>query len=327
MKAITVKAPGDANQLEITEVPDPVAGSGQVLVYVAATALNRADILQREGKYPPPPGVTDIIGLEMAGTVIEVGEGVEGFEIGDNVCSLLPGGGYAQLVAVDAAMLLKLPENLSFTKAAAIPEAFLTAFQALHLIAKIQPGETVLIHAGASGVGTAAIQLVKLAGAHPIATASGRKHQQLLDLGAERCIDYRTEDFAEAALDHTNGKGVNVILDFIGGPYLEKNFKALAMEGRMVSLGALGGARVEGISMAPILRKRLQLTGTTLRSRSIAYKHELVAAFREQIWPAFADRSVRALVDTIYDWEGVADAHKYMEANANVGKIVLTIGE
>jgi putative PIG3 family NAD(P)H quinone oxidoreductase len=327
MKAITIKSPGDANQLEITEVPDPVAGSGQVLVYVAATALNRADILQREGKYPPPPGVTDILGLEMAGTVIEVGEGVTDFEVGDNVCSLLPGGGYAQQVTVDAAMLLKLPENLSFTKAAAIPEAFLTAFQALHLIAKIQPGETVLIHAGASGVGTAAIQLVKLAGAHPIATASGRKHQQLLDLGAELCIDYRTEDFAEAALSHTNGKGVNIILDFIGGPYLEKNLKALAMEGRMVSLAALGGARVEGVSMAPILRKRLQLTGTTLRSRSKEYKYQLVAEFRERIWPAFADRSVRALVDTIYDWEGVADAHKYMEANANVGKIVLTIGE
>ncbi|MFK8161850.1 MAG: NAD(P)H-quinone oxidoreductase [Lewinella sp.] len=327
MKAITITSPGDANQLQITEVSDPVAAPGQVLVYVAATALNRADILQREGKYPPPPGVTDILGLEMAGTVIEVGEGVTDFEVGDNVCSLLPGGGYAQQVAVDAEMLLKLPGNMSFTKAAAIPEAFLTAFQALHLIAKLQPGETVLIHAGASGVGTAAIQLAKLAGAHPIATASGMKHQPLLDLGAERCIDYRNEDFAEAALDHTNGKGVNVVLDFIGGPYLEKNFKALAMEGRMVSLGFLGGAQVDSFSMAPVLRKRLQLTGTTLRSRSQAYKHELVAAFRERAWPAFADRSVRALVDTIYDWEEVADAHKYMEANANVGKIVLTIGE
>jgi tumor protein p53-inducible protein 3 len=327
MKSITVKSPGDANQLQITEVPDPVAGPGQVLVYIAATALNRADILQREGKYPPPPGVTDILGLEMAGTVVEIGEGVEDFEVGDNVCSLLPGGGYAQMVAVDAAMLLKLPENMSFTKAAAIPEAFLTAFQALHLIAKIQPGETVLIHAGASGVGTAAIQLVKLAGAHPIATASGGKHQPLRDLGAELCIDYRSEDFAEAALHFTDGKGVNVVLDFIGGPYFEKNLKALALDGRMVSLAALGGARVEGISLAPILRKRIQLTGTTLRSRSKAYKYELVAAFREQIWPAFADRSIRAFVDTIYDWEGVADAHKYMEANANVGKIVLTIGE
>lgn len=327
MKAITVQSSGDAGQLQITEVPDPVAGPGQVVVYVAATALNRADILQREGKYPPPPGVTDILGLEMAGTVIEVGAGVQHFEVGDNVCSLLPGGGYAQLVAVDEQMLLKLPENLSFTKAAAIPEAFMTAFQSLHWIGRMQAGETVLIHAGASGVGTAAIQLAKLAGAHPIVTASGRKHQSLLDLGAERCVDYRSEDFAEAVLDQTGGRGADVVLDFVGGPYFEKNLKAMALDGRMISLAALGGARVEAISLAPILRKRLQLTGTTLRSRTKDYKYRLAADFREKIWPAFADRSLQAVVDTIYDWESVADAHQYMEANANVGKIVLTVGE
>ncbi len=327
MKAITVQAPGDASQLQITEVPDPVVGPGQVLVYVAATALNRADILQREGKYPPPPGVTEILGLEMAGTVIEIGEGVSGFEVGDNVCALLGGGGYAQLIAVSADMLLKLPERLSFTKAAAIPEAFITAFQALHKIAGLQKGETVLIHAGASGVGTAAIQLAKLAGAVPIVTASGIKHQPLQDLGAQRCIDYRSEDFAEAVLDETQGKGANVVLDFVGGSYLEKNFRALALDGRLVSLAALGGARVESISLAPLLRKRLQLTGTTLRSRSPEYKRQLVADFRTQIWPHFADRSVRPVVDSIYDWELVADAHRYMEANANIGKIVLTIGE
>ncbi|TXF89728.1 NAD(P)H-quinone oxidoreductase [Neolewinella aurantiaca] len=327
MKAITVKTPGDANQLEITEVADPVAGPGQVLVYIAATALNRADILQREGKYPPPPGVTDILGLEMAGTVIETGAGVTGFEVGDNVCALLSGGGYAQLIAVDEDMLLKLPEQISFTKAAAIPEAFLTAYQALHQIAKLQKDETVLIHAGASGVGTAAIQLAKHAGAKVVVTASSMKHQRLEDLGTDRCVDYRTEDFADAVLDETDGKGANVILDFVGGGYFEQNLKAAALDGRIVSLAALGGARVENVSLAPILRKRLQITGTTLRSRSKAYKSQLVASFRNEIWPHFADRSLRALVDTIYDWEGVADAHKYMEANANVGKIVLTIGE
>lgn len=326
MKAITVKTPGDANQLQITEVADPVAGPGQVLVHVAATALNRADILQREGKYPPPAGVTDILGLEMAGTIIETGEGVTDFEVGDNVCALLSGGGYAQLMAVDASMLLRLPEQLSFTKAAAIPEAFITAFQSLHGIANLQAGETVLIHAGASGVGTAAIQLVKLAGATAIVTASSMKHPSLLDLGAVRCIDYRTEDFAEAVLDETAGKGVDVVLDFVGGAYFANNLKSLSLDGRLVSLAALGGARVENISLAPILRKRLQITGTTLRSRSPEYKAALVAAFREQVWPHFADRSLSAVVDTIYDWESVAEAHKYMEANANVGKIVLTIG-
>lgn len=327
MKAITTKSPGDANQLQITEVEDPKAGPGQVLVYIAATALNRADILQREGKYPPPAGVTDILGLEMAGTVMKTGAGVTGFEVGDNVCALLSGGGYAQLIAVDADMLLKLPNNMSFTKAAAIPEAFLTAFQALHQIAGLQKGETVLIHAGASGVGTAAIQLALHAGAKVVVTASGTKHTLLEDLGAARCIDYRTEDFAEAVLDETGGLGANVILDFVGGGYFEQNMKAAALDGRIVSLAALGGARVENVSLAPILRKRLQITGTTLRSRSKEYKRSLVANFREQVWPHFADRSLRAVVDTIYDWEGVADAHKYMEANANVGKIVLTIGE
>jgi len=327
MKAITVKTPGDANQLRITEVPDPTPGPGQVLVYVSATALNRADILQREGKYPPPPGVTDILGLEMAGTIIEVGEGVTDYEVGDNVCALLSGGGYAQMVAVDADMLLKLPERMSFTKAAAIPEAFLTAFQSLVWIAQLKKGETVLIHAGASGVGTAAIQLASWLGARPIVTASGMKHERLRDLGAARCIDYRSEDFAEAVMNETDGQGVNVVLDFVGGGYFEQNLKALTMEGRLVSLAALGGARVDGVSLAPILRKRLQITGTTLRSRDKAYKRELVADFRETVWPAFTDRTLIAVVDTIHDWEGVADAHKYMEANANVGKVVLTIGE
>lgn len=327
MKAITVKTPGDANQLQITEVEDPKVSSGQVLVYIAATALNRADILQREGKYPPPPGVTDILGLEMAGTVVETGEGVTDYEVGDNVCALLSGGGYAQMIAVDADMLMKLPERMSFTKAAAIPEAFLTAFQALHQIAKLQKGETVLIHAGASGVGTAAVQLAQHAGAKVVATASSMKHERLEGLGADRCVDYRTEDFAEAVLNETEGKGANVILDFVGGGYFEQNLKAAALDGRIVSLAALGGARVENVSLAPILRKRLQITGTTLRSRSKDYKRQLVADFRDQIWPHFADRSLMAVVDTIYDWEGVADAHKYMEANANVGKLVLTIGE
>ena len=327
MRAIATLTPGDASQLQIVDRPDPTVGPSQVLVHVAATALNRADILQREGKYPPPPGVTDILGLEMAGTVIDVGEGVAEFSVGDNVCSLLPGGGYGQLVAVDTAMLLRLPERLSFTKAAAIPEAFLTAFQALHWIADLRAGETVLIHAGASGVGTAAIQLAKLAGARVVATASAAKHQRLLDLGADRCVDYRSENFSEATLDATDGMGANVVLDFVGGPYFADNLAALTMEGRMVSLAALGGARVDQVSLAPILRKRLQVTGTTLRSRSVDYKRALTADFRERIWPHFADRSLVAVVDMIYDWINVADAHRYMEANANVGKIVLTIGE
>ncbi|MEM9836299.1 MAG: NAD(P)H-quinone oxidoreductase [Bacteroidota bacterium] len=326
MKAILFDEVGGPEKMYIGEVDTPRPGPGQVLVYVAATALNRADLLQREGRYPLPAGASPILGLEMAGTVLEVGDQVQDFAVGDNVCALLNGGGYAQYVVVDEAMLLRLPRNLSFTKAAAIPEAFLTAFQALHWLDKLQKEENVLIHAGGSGVGTAAIQLVQLAGATPLITASAMKHEMCKELGAVRCIDYRTEDFAAAVLEETGGQGVNLILDFVGAPYLAQNLQALAMEGRMISLAALGGATVEKVSLAPLLLKRLQLTGTTLRSRSKAYKEQLTSDFREQVWPHFANRSIRPVVDTIYDWEEVQSAHRYMASNANLGKIVLTIG-
>ena len=327
MKAILIDQPGDADQLYLGEVPDPTPGPTEVLLRTAATSLNRADLLQREGKYPPPPGLSPILGLEVAGTVMEVGAEVTAFEVGDNVCALVGGGGYAQLICVDQEMLLRLPERLSFTKAAAIPEAFLTAFQALHWIAGLRAGERVLIHAGASGVGTAALQLVRLAGATPLVTASAGKHERLAELGAARCIDYVSENFAEAVLDETDGHGADVVLDFVGGPYLADNFACLATDGRMVSLAALGGARTpEPFSMAPVLRKRLQLTGTTLRSRPAEYKRLLTQHFAADCWAAFADGRLAPVVDTIYDWEEVAAAHRYMASNANVGKIVLTIG-
>ena len=326
MKAIVFDTPGDAHQLHLADVPDPAPAAPQVLLHIAATALNRADLLQREGKYPVPEGASPILGLEVAGTVLEVGPEAKGFEVGDNVCALVNGGGYAQQIAVDYRMLLKLPERLSFTKAAAIPEAFLTAFQALHWIGRVQSGDTVLIHAGASGVGTAAIQLVKLAGALPVVTASGHKHERLVELGAALCIDYHHQDFAEAVLDFTQGRGVDVVLDFVGGPYLNKNLACCATDARVVSLAALGGARVADFTIAPFLRKRIQLTGTTMRSRSDHYRQQLTADFRDKIWPHFADGSLLPVVDTIYDWEQVGDAHRYMASNANVGKIVMTIG-
>jgi tumor protein p53-inducible protein 3 len=314
-------------QFDILECPDPKPGAKEVLIYVAATTLNRADLLQVDGKYPPPPGESEILGLDVAGTIIEVGSEVTDFEVGDNVCALVGGGAYAQMITVDASMLLRLPERLSFTKAAAIPEVFLTAFQALHWIAGVEEGDTVLIHAGASGVGTAAIQLCKLAGATPIVTASAMKHERLKDLGAEHCIDYKAGDFAEEVLKLTDGAGVNIVLDFVGASYFKQNMDVLAMDGHMVCLGFLGGSYLEGTSIAPILRKRLNITGTTLRSRVAEYRQVLVADFREQIWPHFDDRILQAVVDTIYDWELVADAHAYMASNANVGKIVLTVGE
>lgn len=326
MKAIVFEQPGDESQLKIAFREDPSLSPTALILHVAATALNRADLLQREGKYPLPPGADPILGLEVAGTVMSTGPQTRGFEVGDNVCALVNGGGYAQQIAVDYRMCLKLPERLSFTKAAAIPEAFLTAYQALHRIGRISKGDKVLIHAGASGVGTAAIQLVKLAGALPIVTASGHKHEPLFDLGAVGCIDYHEEDFAEAVMGFTQDKGADIILDFVGGPYLKQNLACCAIDGRIISLAALGGARVDGFSMAPFLRKRIQLTGTTMRSRSDEYRRRLTADFGETIWPNFADGTLRPVVDSIYDWEDVAAAHRYMASNANVGKIVMTIG-
>jgi putative PIG3 family NAD(P)H quinone oxidoreductase len=327
MKAIQFKQAGDADQLYIGETATPAPGPGQVLVHVAATAVNRADILQRKGLYPVPPGQNELLGLEMAGTIIELGTGVTEFEVGDSVCSLLNGGGYAQNAVVDQEMLLRLPENLSFTKAAALPEVFLTAYQCLHLIAELKKGEKVLIHAGGSGVGTAAIQLVRLAGGIPYATASAGKHEVIRELGAEHCVDYKKEDFAEVILEKTEGQGVDVVLDFIGAPYFAQNLAVLAPEGRLISIGGLGGFKAEKIDLSPILRKRLRIEGTTLRARSDAYKHALTAAFRRDAWPAFAQRKLLPVVDTIFDWEEVAAAHRYVESNANTGKVVLVIGE
>ncbi|MEM7572468.1 MAG: NAD(P)H-quinone oxidoreductase [Bacteroidota bacterium] len=324
MKAILHDAP---EGLRIAEVADPRPGPAEVLINIAATALNRADLLQVAGKYPVPVGANPLLGLEMAGTVMEVGNKVTEFEVGDNVCALLDGGGYAQLVTVPQDRLLRLPTNLSFTKAAAIPEAWLTAYQALHWIAQLKAGETVLIHAGASGVGSAAIQLVRLAGAVPIVTASGPKHEGCTQLGAAYCIDYRAENFAEAILAHTEGRGVDVLLDFIGGSYLEDNLKSLAVDGRMVMLGFLGGVHAKAMSLAPILRKRLKISGTTLRARSADYKARLTADFARDAWPAFADRRLLPVIDSIYDWNEVQSAHDYMRANANFGKIVMTVSE
>ena len=315
------------DQFAILETADPTPGPTEVLVYIAATALNRADLLQADGKYPPPAGASEILGLDVAGTVIEVGSEVTDYAVGDNVCALVSGGGYAQQIAIDQSMLLRLPERMSFTKAAAIPEVFLTAFQALHWIAGVDEGVTVLIHAGASGVGTAAIQLCNMVGATPIVTASPMKHERLTGLGAAHCIDYRAGDFADQVLDLTDGKGVDICLDFVGAPYFAQNLKCLAEDGHLVCLGFLGGARLDGTSLAPVIQKRLNITGTTLRNRSEDYRKVLVDDFRNHIWPRFADRELHAVVDMIYDWEQVDVAHAYMAANANVGKIVLTIGE
>ena len=325
MRAVVFDAPGAPDVLRLGDVPRPAPGAGEVLVRVRATALNRADLLQREGKYPPPPGASDVLGLELAGEVAEAGPGVTALAPGDRVCALLAGGGYAEYAVVPAALCLRLPDALTFEDAAALPEAFLTAFQALVLLADTQPGDHVLVHAGASGVGTAAVQLARLLGAHAHATASAPKHDALRALGAATTIDYRTEEFDVRVLEATGGHGADVVLDVIGGAYVAANLRALARDGRWVLLATMGGAVAEALDLRALMAKRLTLFATTLRGRSLGYKARLTERFRAEAWPAVADGRLRPVVDAVLPWTEAAEAHRRMAANANVGKIVLRV--
>lgn len=324
MKAILFDTPGGPEVLYIGEAPRPKLLPHHVLVKVAATALNRADTLQRQGKYPAPPGESPILGLEMAGTVAELGEGASKWQIGDRVCGLLAGGGYAEYVLIHEDMAMPIPAAWSFGQAAAMPEVFLTAFQALVWLAKLQKGEKLLIHAGASGVGTAAIQIAKEIGAEIFVTASAAKHQICLDLGASAAIDYKAKDFADEILELTKGEGVNVIIDFIAAPYFHQNVKALAPDGRLILLALMGGAKVEEpLNLAHFLRKRLTLTGTTLRARSLAYKIQLTQDFWAYAAENFTKNRLKPIIDSTFDWHEATRAHAYMEANKNQGKLVL----
>ena len=326
MQAILIESFGGPEQLYIGEWPKPHPGVHEILVKVEATALNRADILQREGKYPPPEGESAVLGLEMAGIVESVGQGVTKWKPGDAACGLLGGGGYAEYAVIHQDVALPVPQGLSSVEAAGIPEVFLTAFQALRWLARLQEGERVLIHAGASGVGTAAIQLAHTMGAHPIVTASAAKHPICRELGAAHAIDYKDQDFEEDVLEYTHGKGVDVVVDFIGGPYFQRNLNVLALEGRLVMLAFLGGPATEELNLAPILRKRLQVIGSTLRARSLDYKIRLSQDLYRYAWPLFEQNKLRPVIDTVFDWKDASKAHQYMEDNRNQGKVILTIG-
>lgn len=324
MRAILFDQPGDPDCMYLGEHPLPEPGPDELLVRVHVTALNRADTLQRRGNYPVPEGASSILGLEMAGTVEEMGANVMGWSAGDRVCGLLSGGGYAELCTIHHESAMAIPPGLSFEEAAAIPEVFLTAFQALHWIGRLEAGETVLIHAGASGVGTAATQLARMAGAVPFATASAGKHDVCRDAGAEAAIDYESEDFA-ARIGELTERGADLIIDFIGAPYLDQNLRALAMDGRMVLLATLGGGAVGDFDLRRLFRKRAQITASTLRSRSQTYKNRLSAAFAAERLPLFANGTLRPVIDSVMDWSEVAEAHRRMEANENAGKIVLRV--
>lgn len=325
MRAVVVREPGGPEALRVAEVPDPSPGPGEVLLRVTATAVNRADTLQRRGLYPPPPGASEIIGLEASGIVEEIGQGVDGWRVGDRVCALLSGGGYAERVAVPAEQLARLPEGLDPVAAAGIPEAFITAHDNLATRARLAAGETVLVHGGAGGVGSAAIQVARRAGAHVLATAgSAPKLDLCRALGAEAAVDHRAEDFAARARELTGGRGVDVILDVMGAAYLERNLSCLALDGRLVVIGLQGGSR-SNIELGPMLARRLTLSATTLRSRPRDQKAAIVARFRDEVMPGFADGSLRTVVDRVLPLEQAAEAHRVMEAGEHMGKIVLAV--
>lgn len=325
MKAILVKQPGDAGQLVLGDSPDPVPGEREILVKIKATALNRADILQRRGLYPPPPGASEILGLEFSGVVERPGPKCSRWRVGDRVFGLLAGGGYAEYATIHEQMAMPIPTNLTFEQAAAIPEAFLTAFQAFYLIADFKTDQAALIHAGASGVGTAAIQLVRQAGSRAIVTAgSPEKLQACRKLGAVAAFNYTEGPFAEHVLQATGGRGVDVILDFVGAAYLEQNIQCLAPDGCMVILSLLGGWRGEHIDLRAVLTRRLRIIGSTLRGRSLDYKIKLTQAFAKYALAKFETGALQPVIDRVFSWEEIQEAHRYMEANRNIGKIVIT---
>lgn len=321
MRAVVATTPGGPEVLEIRELPDPVAGPGEVLVRVAATAVNRADLLQRQGFYPPPPGASDVIGLECSGTVEALGEGVEGWSVGDEVCALLAGGGYAELVAVPSGQLMPVPAGLSLVEAASIPEVACTVWSNVFMLAGLQGRETFLVHGGAGGIGTFAIQLASALGARVFTTAgSPEKLALCAQLGADVTINYRDDDFVQVLRD---AGGADVILDNMGAKYLGRNVDALATEGRLVIIGLQGGSKAE-LDIGKLLTKRAAVLATSLRARPTEEKAAICASVVEHVWPLVADGAVRTVVHATLPLDQAADAHRMIESGDHVGKIVLT---
>jgi putative PIG3 family NAD(P)H quinone oxidoreductase len=325
VQAITIRDPGGPEVLEWTEVPDPRPAPGEVLVEIAASAVNRADLMQREGRYPPPPGAPPYPGLECAGRIAALGAGVTGWEIGTEVCALLSGGGYAQRVAVPAGHLLPVPPGLSLPEAAALPEVACTVWSNVGQLAHLREGETFLVHGGASGIGTHAIQVAKRLGARVLCTVgSAAKAERCRELGADAAIVYREEDFVARARAETGGHGADVILDNMGAAYLARNLDALAPNGRLMVIGLQGGSRAE-LDLGRLMRKRASVVATTLRARPAGEKAAIVAAVRERVWPWVADGGVRPVIDRVLPMTAAAEAHRVVAAGEHVGKVVLTV--
>jgi putative PIG3 family NAD(P)H quinone oxidoreductase len=323
MRAVTVPTPGGPEALTLADLPDPEPGDGEVVVDVAATAVNRADLLQRMGLYPPPPGASDVLGLECSGTIRSLGAGVEGWSVGDEVCALLSGGGYAEQVVVPAGQLMRVPDGVPLAVAGALPEVACTVWSNVFMLAHLQPGETLLVHGGAGGIGSFAIQLGAGFGARVFTTAgTAEKRAFCLGLGAEVAIDYHDEDFVEVVKEHTGGAGADVILDNMGAKYLDPNVRALATSGRLAIIGMQGGTRGE-LDIAALLAKRGAVIATTLRARPSAEKAAICRAVEEHVWPLVEVGRVRPIVGAELSLDQVAEAHALMDAGTHTGKILL----
>ncbi|WP_369272224.1 NAD(P)H-quinone oxidoreductase [Streptomyces sp. R11] len=325
MHAITIPEPGGPEALVWDEVPDPVAGEGEVLVEVVAGAVNRADILQRQGFYNPPPGSSPYPGLECSGRIAEIGPGVSGWAVGDEVCALLAGGGYAEKVAVPAGQLLPVPKGVSLTQAAALPEVVCTVWSNVFMVSHLRPGETLLVHGGSSGIGTMAIQLAKAVGAKVAVTAGSKdKLDRCAELGADILVNYREQDFVAEVKQATDGAGADVILDNMGAKYLDRNVQTLAVNGRLAIIGLQGGVKGE-LNIGALLAKRGAVSATSLRARPLGEKAAIVAAVREHVWPLLDAGHVRPVVDREMPMDDAAGAHRVLEESGHVGKVLLVV--
>lgn len=325
MMAIAIREPGGPDVLVPVERPRPEPGRGELLIKVAAAGVNRPDVMQRQGRYAPPPGVSDIPGLEVAGTVEAVGPEVSGWSVGDRVCALLAGGGYAEYCVAPVPQCLPIPQGLDFTHAAGLPEVMLTVWTNVFERGRLVAGESILIHGGSSGIGTAAVQIAHARGARVFATAgTDEKCRACEALGAEHAINYRTSDFVAEVKALTQDRGVDVVLDMVGGEYLQRNIDVLAVDGRLVQIAQLGGYR-STINTIPILQKRLTITGSVLRSRSVEEKGRIAAAVRERVWPLIESGAVRVPVHQTFPLTKAAEAHRVLESSTHIGKLILQV--
>jgi NADPH2:quinone reductase len=325
VKAVEISSFGPPDVLKVTERPDPVAAAGEILIDVAAAGVNRPDVIQRLGKYPPPPGASDLPGLEVAGVVSGLGPGVTGWAIGDPICALVAGGGYAERAAVPQEQCLPIPKGFTAIQAAAIPETFFTVWTNVFQRGKLKAGETILIHGGTSGIGTTAIQLARAFGARVFATAgSDDKCDASRKLGAEHAFNYRTEDWVAEGKRVTDGKGVNLVLDIVGGDYIARNLDLLAIEGRLLQISFLKSPRTE-IDFSVMMRKRLTITGSTLRPRTPAEKGEIARELHQHVWPLFENGAVAPVIHKTFPLADAAAAHRVMEESTHIGKLVLLV--